>query len=80
MTSHKTGEIIFTPINQWLIIHSPLATFPRFLDPTILVNGRAAILNEISLSFPPIFHSTSNFCATSLASLLELAKSKNFVL
>ena len=61
---------MFTPINQRLIIHNPLVTFPRFLDQTILLNGRAEISNEISLSFPPIFHSTPNL-ATSLASVLD---------
>ena len=66
----KQEKIIFTSINQRLIIHNPLAIFPRFLDPTILLNGGAEILNEISLSFPPIFHSTPNL-ATSLASVLD---------
>ena len=41
MNSHKTGEIILAPINKRLIIHNPLATFPRFLDQRILLNRRA---------------------------------------
>ena len=57
---------MLTPINQGLIIHKPLATFSKFLDQAILLNGRAEISNEISLSFPPIFHSTPN-----LASVLD---------
>ena len=65
MKSHKAWEIILTLISQRLLIHNPLATFPRFLDPTTLVNRMPATLNEISLSSPPIFHSTRNL-ATSL--------------
>ena len=37
---------------------NPVPTFTRFLDPTMLVNGSASILNGVSLSSPPAFHST----------------------
>ena len=44
--------------------------FPRFLDPTMLVNGRAPVLNEVSLSSPRVFHSNPNL-ATSLTTVLD---------
>ena len=70
MKNHKTREIILRPTDQRLIIHNPLPTFSRFLDPTMLVNGRTAKLNEVSLSSPSIFCSTSNLAA-SLTTVLD---------
>ena len=44
--------------------------FPRFLDPTMLVNGGAPVLNEVSFFYPRVFHSNPNL-ATSLTTVLD---------
>ena len=67
--------------NNWPKVNysNPIPTFPRFLDLTMLVNRRASILNEVSLSSPPVFQSTPNL-ATSLDQYRGIGKQWKFVL